>query len=77
MKYLILAVILLSACSKKQTLIETQEQLKTIYYLIEEVDNDGNITKTPIRHIDVFSSTSATNDEEHGEDDEDEDEDED
>ena len=71
MKHLILAVLLLSACSKKENLIETQQQSKTIFYLIEEVDNTGNTTKTPIKHIDVAITTSATNDEEHGEDDDD------
>jgi hypothetical protein len=75
MKYLILAVLLLSACSKKQTLIETQQQSKTIFYLIEEVDNAGNTTKTPIKHIDVTITNSSTNDEEHGEDDDDDDDD--
>ena len=75
MKHLILAVLLLSACSKKQTLIETQQQSKTIYYLIEEVDNGGNITQTPIKHIDITSTTSATNDEGHGDEDDDDDDD--
>jgi len=73
MKHLILAVLLLSACSKKETLIETQQQSKTIYYLIEDIDNGGNITKTPIKHIDILTTNSATNDEGHGEDDDDDD----
>jgi len=75
MKHLILAILLLSACSKKQTLIETQQQSKTIYYLIEEVDNGGNITQTPIKRIDITPTTSATNDGGHGEEDDDDDND--
>ena len=75
MKHLILAVLLLSACSKKQTLIETQQKSKTIFYLIEEVDNAGNTTKTPIKHIDINFTNSATNDEGHDGDDDDDDDD--
>jgi len=73
MKHLIFAVLLLSACSKKQTLIETKQQSKTIFYLIEEVDNTGNSTKTPIKHIDINFPNSATNDEGHDGDDDDDD----
>ena len=71
MKHLILAVLLLSSCSKKETLIESQQQIKTIYYFIEDVNNDGKIVKTPIKHIDIMPTNSSTKDHDHDGDDDD------
>jgi hypothetical protein len=71
MKHLILAVaILLASCGKPKPEVTTEN--KTLYYRIQQVDNDGTVTYSPIRAINIeLSTNSAINDD--GEDDEDDD----
>ena len=57
MKYLIASLILLSSCSKNNNLVETQPQ--SIYYVISEVDKNGETTKTQIEHINLVTTNSA------------------
>jgi len=62
MKHLILVVaILLASCSKPKP--EVLTETKTLYYRIQQVDNDGTITYSPIRKINIeLPTNSATND---------------
>jgi hypothetical protein len=73
MKHLILAIaILLASCSKPKPEVTTEN--KTLYYRIQQVDNDGTVTYSPIRTINIELPTNpATSDD--GEDDDDDDDD--
>lgn len=75
MKHLILAVaILLVSCSKPKP--EVTVENKVLYYRIQQVDNDGTVTYSPVRKINIeLPINSATNDDGEG-DGEDEDDDE-
>lgn len=77
MKHLILAIaILLVSCSKPKP--EVTVENKVLYYRIQQVDNDGTVTYSPVRKINIeLPINSATNDDGEGDgEDEDEDDDE-
>jgi hypothetical protein len=69
MKHLILAIaILLASCSKPKPEVTTEN--KTLYYRIQQVDNDGTVTYSPIRTINIeLPTNSATSDDGEDEDD--------
>jgi len=73
MKHLILAIaILLASCSKPKPEVTTEN--KTLYYRIQQVDNDGTVTYSPIRTINIeLPTNSATSDDDEDDDDEDDD----
>jgi hypothetical protein len=79
---IIIAVILLAACSKPTPPVQTN----ILYYRIQQIDLDGTKTCTPVRRIKVDLAANATSDEDEedeedqedddGDDDDDDDEDE-
>lgn len=70
---LLLAIILLVACSKPIILTET----KTLYYRIQQVDKDGKTYTSIIQHADIVNTVVARDGEEGDDDEDDDDEDED
>ena len=70
---IILAVILLAACSKPTQPVQTN----VLYYRIQQVDLDGTKTYTPVRRINVDLVANATSDEDEDDDDNDDDDDDD
>ena len=68
---IILAVILLAACSKPTPPVQTN----VLYYRIQQVDLDGTKTYTPVRRINVDLTANATSDEDEDDDDDDEEDD--
>jgi hypothetical protein len=66
MKHLILAVLLLAACSKPNI---TTYETKEVFYKLQEVDKDGKVIESPIR------STSVTITSRDGDDEDDDDHD--
>ena len=68
---IILAVILLAACSKPTPPLQTN----VLYYRIQQVDLDGTKTYTPVRRINVDLTANATSDEDEDDDDDDDDDD--
>jgi hypothetical protein len=77
MKHLLyVAILILASCSKKEQLTETNS--KTIFYKIQEVDNDGKTFESPIKRIDMDFIETIVRDNGHnheGDDDDDDDDD--
>jgi len=74
MKHLLyVAILILASCSKKEQLTETNS--KTIFYKIQEVDNDGKTFESPIKRIDLELIESAISDNGHNHEDDDDDDD--
>jgi len=65
MKHLILAVLLLAACSKPNI---TTYETKEVFYKLQEVDKDGKTIESPIRSTNV-TITSRDGDDEDDDDD--------
>jgi len=68
---IILAVILLAACSKPKPPVQTN----VLYYRIQQVDLDGTKTYTPVRRINVDLVATTNCDEDEDDDDDEEDDD--